>query len=459
KGTNPFDILPEGWVVVTHNSGMPVYLHKDTRVCTMSRPYFLGPGSVRRHDIPVSAIPCLQYRRALLKEVEEKSETVVPDAYASDHSKETCKTEAEDEEKTSQVTASSEEPVTIKEENMEIPENCKENDDSLEVRQYCKKLFQFTSITVKKYKTWKDRRVHMKKRFHRQSTDLTNSILQPSNTKLLITCPVPPTSKTEFVLNPSGKSYICILHEYIQHTMRVQPRYKYKELENSLTPFSATVLIEDIEYGTGYASSKKAAKLQAAKTTLEVLIPDMNKVTQESTPDIEDLSFFDEVKIEDPRVYELGNKAGQPSPYQILDECLKRNYGLGDTKCTMNMKLLKHQKSEFTLTVGKHTASVIAKNKRDGKQRAAQAILQLLHPHVQCWGSLLRLYGKSSVKGLIEKREELNINQLQNQDKSVQPCLSILEKLKSEMMKLHSEKVSYSVYLDINLLLTVRLRV
>lgn len=47
KGQNHFDVLPEGWIQVTHNSGMPLYLHKTTRVCTLSKPYFLGPGSVR----------------------------------------------------------------------------------------------------------------------------------------------------------------------------------------------------------------------------------------------------------------------------------------------------------------------------------------------------------------------------------------------------------------------------
>jgi len=47
KGLDPFDILPEGWLIVTHMSGMPVYLHKQLRVCTLSRPYFLGPGSAR----------------------------------------------------------------------------------------------------------------------------------------------------------------------------------------------------------------------------------------------------------------------------------------------------------------------------------------------------------------------------------------------------------------------------
>lgn len=34
--------------------------------------------------------------------------------------------------------------------------------------------------------------------------------------------------------------------------------------------------------------------------------------------------FFDQVKIEDPRVHDLCNKAGQPGPFQILCECLRR---------------------------------------------------------------------------------------------------------------------------------------
>ena len=47
KYRDHFDFLPEGWVKVTHNSGMPIYLHKSSRVCSMSKPYFLGTGSAR----------------------------------------------------------------------------------------------------------------------------------------------------------------------------------------------------------------------------------------------------------------------------------------------------------------------------------------------------------------------------------------------------------------------------
>lgn len=34
-------------------------------------------------------------------------------------------------------------------------------------------------------------------------------------------------------------------------------------LENSQMPYSATVVINEVQYGTGYATSKKMAKLEA----------------------------------------------------------------------------------------------------------------------------------------------------------------------------------------------------
>lgn len=55
--------------------------------------------------------------------------------------------------------------------------------------------------------------------------------------------------------------------------------------ENAATPYSATVLINGMQYGTGVGSSKKAAKAEAAKATLEVLIPEMKeKILDETEP-------------------------------------------------------------------------------------------------------------------------------------------------------------------------------
>lgn len=487
KGVDLFEVLPEGWVAVTHNSGMPAYLHKQTRVCTLSKPYFLGPGSVRKHDIPVSAIPCLQYRKEIEKErqqknnetgnqqnVESGNQTPVLNGAVNCPIKENGISEAESIESSDVRDTSADDTTDLDktltfDEKMEdsgldstktkddsrpmagppvkietVEERKKENSLSAdEVLEYCKSLFQFKTVTVKKFKTWKERRKHLNE-VRKQSRPAL-----PANTKL-ITCSITADDgtdkpkKKEFILNPVGKSPVCILHEYAQHTLKVQPRYAFQELENAQNPYCATVIINNVEYGKGYASSKKLAKMNAAKATLGILIPEMNNLIDDVTKEEkEDLSFFDEIKIEDPRVFDLCTKTGQPSPYQILLECLKRNYGMGDTHVKTDVKTLKHQKSEYSLSVGKHSVTIVCKNKREGKQRAAQAMLQQLHTHINSLGSLLRLYGQSSGKIFKEKKkEEESITELQTQTHSNKPNTALLDKLRKEMTKLQSQRKS-----------------
>ncbi|CAF1234741.1 unnamed protein product, partial [Adineta ricciae] len=62
--------LPDGWCEVFHTSGFPLYFHKQTRVVTLSRPYFLGSVSVRHHLIPISSIPCLYMKRLQEEQIE-----------------------------------------------------------------------------------------------------------------------------------------------------------------------------------------------------------------------------------------------------------------------------------------------------------------------------------------------------------------------------------------------------
>jgi hypothetical protein len=46
KNKNPFEVLPMGWISFNHRSGIPLYLHKASRVVTASRPYYIGKYSV-----------------------------------------------------------------------------------------------------------------------------------------------------------------------------------------------------------------------------------------------------------------------------------------------------------------------------------------------------------------------------------------------------------------------------
>ncbi|XP_051163099.1 microprocessor complex subunit DGCR8 [Leptopilina boulardi] len=446
-GHNHFDVLPEGWVQVTHNSGMPLYLHKHSRVCTLSKPYFLGAGSVRKHEVPVSAVPCLQYKRALQEEQEEKEkeQTSVTD---------TCNLPSAKIE-------------TVQE------NRAAHSLDSEQLRKYCLSMFRFKSIKVMRFQSWSARRKFTKSKKHRKQLERPTL---PDGTKL-ITFPIASSTTSgnndsneqdcsggarppkHWIMNPSGKSYVCILHEYVQHALKKQPTYRFKELENAATPYSAVVCINEMEYGYGFGSSKKQAKANAARKTLEILIPQMkDKISGDSNTDgvssnagwaikaskgdsDADLSFFDEISITDPRVAEFCAKTTEPSPHAILITCLQRNFGQGDMQIDYSVNTLKHQRNEFTMRVGKHEVTVVCRNKKDGKQRAAQEILQRLHPHIHSWGSLLRLYGSRSVKTFKEKKQlEQEITLLQGKATVNQPNHAILGKLKQEMKKLAEQR-------------------
>ena len=58
---------------------------------------------------------------------------------------------------------------------------------------------------------------------------------------------------------------ICLLHEYVQQSLRSIPKYEFAELDNAANPYSASVTINMIEYGRGVGPSKKIAKARAAR--------------------------------------------------------------------------------------------------------------------------------------------------------------------------------------------------
>ncbi|XP_072271788.1 microprocessor complex subunit DGCR8 [Pyxicephalus adspersus] len=447
RGRPPTEPLPEGWIMTFHNSGIPVYLHRETRVVTWSRPYFLGTGSIRRHDPPISSIPCLHYKR--MKDNEEKEKNDVAPAPTPLESLNNTLLERSSEEA---EPANADKFVSVdKEPTGEFAQGalgqvkakvevCKDESIDLEdFRGYLEKRFDFEQVTVKKFRTWAERR-QFNREVKRKLAESERPIL-PANQKLITLAVQDAPTKKEFVINPNGKSEVCILHEYMQRVLKVRPVYNFFECENPSEPFGASVIIDGVTYGSGTASSKKLAKNKAARATLEILIPDFIKQTSDEKPkDSDELEYFNHISIEDSRVYELTNKAGLLSPHQILLECLKRNHGMGDTSIKFEVIPGKNQKSEYVMTCGKHTVRGWCKNKRVGKQLASQKILQLLHPHVKNWGSLLRMYGRESTKMVKQETSDKSVIELHQYAKKNRPNLHILNKLQEEMSRLAQER-------------------
>uniref|UniRef100_A0A915LBF9 Phosphodiesterase n=1 Tax=Meloidogyne javanica TaxID=6303 RepID=A0A915LBF9_MELJA len=242
---------------------------------------------------------------------------------------------------------------------------------------------------------------------------------------------------------------------------------------------------EFVVLGEGFGPGKKQAKMIAAKAAVEKLVPgvefDVDGIAcnnrnefSENTPtssnnlitscplmasgtsvgssitdgDRNDLHIFDMIGVTDTRIPELCARAGQPSPYLVLQEYLKRHSAFGNTAINLTSRLLRHQRHEFKLSIGEElSVKVISGNKREGKQIAAQAMLKKLHPEIETWGAILKLYGheaqqkfrdarknKDSVVKLQSIQDEANVRQFQ-------PNKLILEKLRNEMLKLSGDLI------------------
>ncbi|XP_077996341.1 microprocessor complex subunit DGCR8-like [Glandiceps talaboti] len=443
RGRSSLEPLPEGWVEITHGSGMPLYLHRGSRVVTWARPYFLGIGSARKHKVPLLSIPCLHYTRQIEK---EKTEAMSQDSAAAAENSEDS-TSAEEGKNGNLVEGAIEGAVAQhgEDKNSDMKskiEVCKDESVSVEeFGEYLEKLFEFENISIKKFKSWAARRQHNREQKRKQAAE------RPTfpGSQNVVTLKLPengPThkGKKEITLNLHGKTNVCLLHEYAQRVLRAHPKYIFDENENANAPFQAVIKINEVKYGSGFASNKKLAKEEAAKATLEILVPELVAQKQEHKSEPNDLEYFDHISIEDSRVYDLCHKAGQLTPWQILQECLKRNHGMGDTNVKFDVKVNKNQRSEYTMTCGKHVATGFCKNKIVGKQLAAQTILQKLHPQIRSWGSLIRMYGKGAC--LIDKQKqeaEQSVMELQHNAKKNKPNMHILAKLREEMKRLYAD--------------------
>ncbi len=57
-----------------------------------------------------------------------------------------------------------------------------------------------------------------------------------------------------------------------------------------------------------------------------------------------------------------------------------------------SIKPIKYRNCLYTMKLGQYEVEVNCTKKKEGRQLAAQKILQQMHPHITNWGSMLRLY-------------------------------------------------------------------
>lgn len=170
----------------------------------------------QKHEIPVSAIPCLSYKRAL----------------EAEQAKVNVEQEKDDKEKDNEMEQLPNARIETVKENIEA-----QSLKSEQMKEYCERLFHFKNIKVMRFKSWSERRQFTKRR--KLEKQIQRPTL-PDGTKL-ITFPIQNNetdgtsggggiNRKEWIMNPNGKSYVCILHEYVQHALKKQPTYKFTEL-------------------------------------------------------------------------------------------------------------------------------------------------------------------------------------------------------------------------------------
>lgn len=468
-------MLPEGWVQVTHACGMPLYLDRKSRVCTLSRPYYINEASARKHDIPISSIPCMAYKRR--KEIVENQIKEHNQAKIQAQSKGAAKCPVTNNgavKNTTETNNNSENnndkgAKSSKQDNKKIVVSIQTNEEKSkenimtpeQIHEYCKLLFEFDVVKVKKFKTWSDRKIFIRKSKQKNTSKF------PENAKMLkIQTKTQKGINKELNINMTNKTALSILYEYASQVHKTNPRFEIVEKENPKDPFHAICYIADKISGKGTGNSKKTAKTAAAEAALTVLIPDFKSqcgTTTNTKKNYDDAStFFDDFPIEHSHIYLHSQKLGSPLPYDVLLTCLKYNFAINMSRnqkefIEEDIKPIKYRNCLYRMKLAQYDVEVNCTKKKEGRQLASQKILQQMHPHLTTWGSILRLYCTQMAEALLNNDLKSNDSELvdrnngntnnssndkskaNNQNELIQkakPNKELLEKLKEEMRKI-----------------------
>ncbi|CAP20971.2 Protein CBR-PASH-1 [Caenorhabditis briggsae] len=478
--------LPDGWTVITHFSGMPVYYHRFTRVVTHSRPYQVE-GIVRDHDIPLPSIPCL-YRQIM----DEKQKNL---------------------ENQSEMT---EEEI---QENLQLHESEKTMSPE-RYRLYCEGRFKFKKITsasfqVHRYTNPEEKLGAVQKKrlnsmLKKKGFELDYDQLKKNNTpgEVLLSsqsgaCLIDLTPaqaklgtkkggpRKPYLLNPMGKTTVAVLNEFVQRLAKGTLVYEVEDTRNVSNPYQATAMLTmristlrelvgqckesllvlsekadltgnsqaalDPEFkrfsiGCGVGANKKTARLVAAKDALTKIIPKL-RISKEHVCDgvleerlqkgfeEEAAELFKQVKIDSSSVVSMCTRFAIPKPFNLLRDAVSRAVRWNGMELKTKKEMVGNgsQLSKVVLELGDMEAGAEAIGVKQATQLAAQLLLQKMHPELPTYGSFLTLYGRFEDKKQLDnarrQHEEVryDVVRLQDTGNLLQPNTNVLDKLANEM--------------------------
>ncbi|CBY32268.1 unnamed protein product [Oikopleura dioica] len=455
------DPIPDGWTVINHHSGFPLYLHKESRVATWARPYYIGTSNAKSHKgtVPLSAIPCLAYSKR-------------------SKPKETNPVEENDDSTNVTITGETQQIEENKEENFvqaKIIHTENEHLDNQQIKEYVEKRFEYEEFQGKRYKNQEaynlsivrrrqereeNRRNHREenKRRRKQARAEENSDERDDQDlpTLVKTCIEfksreqkgrPSKNHTIYL---QGKTTVTILHEYCNRALKAQPIYE--DVRDDLISSDRQkyiIKIDGKEYGSGEGANRTIAKNIAALETLKLLIPDFqpdDKFMLTGRAE-QDYGYFNHLSITDNRLHQLCGQAGLPAPYQFLKDIIHKIHGPSGAEEKLNISSNTPNNTTFHYTLGNDVVEGRARSKKNAKHIAAQAMLAKLHPEFKTWGDLLQNY--SDLRSIDPKLDQRTNQNDKNDDeeqittlfkeKNKGPNVALLSKLREMMQKVAKE--------------------
>ncbi|XP_019854471.1 PREDICTED: microprocessor complex subunit DGCR8-like isoform X1 [Amphimedon queenslandica] len=411
--SNYSSILPDGWVPIQHESGGQVYFHKPTRVCTWSKPYIVSTSkTIKKHKVPATAIPCidkwlsgfetsLQLHKIESNKLQEYLMIRWPSGYPIE----------------SVSTNTGEKKEARQKRKRKLPAE----DQGIVVPELISKV---VTVTIpKKY-------------------------IKPDHQGK--------TNSATWTVNLSHKPPVSILLEFCQNYLRSEIDYATTETGSGQTPYHCTAVIGGVHYGSGSGSSKRSAKQCAAQTTLELFLPGSFRSNSSAEIDCnKEFEYLSSISIEDIQSPILLNQVGLPSPWSILQKCCQRLKGSGvdepDFKIELTLPEQETSQNDSANTSSSQDASIqsyyklscgpnfqvtgTCRGRKDGQQIAAQKMLKLLHPDLDTWDSLLKIY-----TGMQSKLPKTTMDHLPPEISNKTENEDLLKQLRAEMRKLTGVK-------------------